>query len=232
LSLNQQQGIQSEDNEDDAFDKRVKERIRKEEEAYKLKQQQRAANTKESEPDDEDDELTEFEKKEKAEETAEAANISMIALSINEYQMGNFSPILLDIDDLPAETYIMTQSEDTKRIEERRNQVLGTGIVRPDDEDEFERKAREKIARGEEEEDENERSVEAVSNNRETGKSNTQEVHLEHQTYSWSDKYRPRKPRYYNRVHTGYDWNQYNKKHYDIDNPPPKTVQGYKLNVK
>lgn len=62
-------------------------------------------------------------------------------------------------------------------------------------------------------------------------KSNTQEVLLEHQSYSWSDKYRPRKPRYYNRVHTGYDWNQYNKKHYDIDNPPPKTVQGYKLNV-
>ena len=32
-------------------------------------------------------------------------------------------------------------------------------------------------------------------------------------------------------MHTGYDWNQYNKKHYDIDNPPPKTVQGYKFNV-
>ena len=23
------------------------------------------------------------------------------------------------------------------------------------------------------------------------------------QTYEWSDKYRPRKPRYFNRVHTG-----------------------------
>ena len=30
----------------------------------------------------------------------------------------------------------------------------------------------------------------------------------------------------------GYDWNQYNKKHYDTDNPPPKTVQGYKFNVR
>ena len=59
---------------------------------------------------------------------------------------------------------------------------------------------------------------------------NTQEVQLDH-NYLWSDKYRPRKPRYYNRVHTGYDWNQYNKKHYDVDNPPPKTVQGYKFNV-
>ena len=74
--------------------------------------------------------------------------------------------------------------------------------------------------------------------------------------YLWSDKYRPRKPRVFNKVHTvrslppllssltpshlisslslskGYDWNQYNKKHYDTDNPPPKTVQGYKFNVR
>lgn len=57
-----------------------------------------------------------------------------------------------------------------------------------------------------------------------------QEIHVE-KHYLWSDKYRPRKPRYFNRVHTGYDWNQYNKKHYDSDNPPPKTVQGYKFNV-
>lgn len=44
-------------------------------------------------------------------------------------------------------------------------------------------------------------------------------------------KYRPRKPRYFNRVKTGYDWNSYNKTHYDKDNPPPKTVQGYKFTV-
>lgn len=45
------------------------------------------------------------------------------------------------------------------------------------------------------------------------------------QTYWWHDKYRPRKPRYFNRVKTGYDWNKYNQTHYDHDNPPPKTVQ-------
>ena len=50
-------------------------------------------------------------------------------------------------------------------------------------------------------------------------------------SYSYQDKYRPRKPRYFNRVKTGYDWNAYNKTHYDHDNPPPKTVQGYKFNV-
>lgn len=50
-------------------------------------------------------------------------------------------------------------------------------------------------------------------------------------TYSWSDKYQPRKPRYFNRVHTGFEWNKYNQTHYDIDNPPPKVVQGYKFNI-
>lgn len=49
--------------------------------------------------------------------------------------------------------------------------------------------------------------------------------------YSWNDKYRPRKPRYYNRVHTGFDWTKYNRTHYDHDNPPPKTVRGYRFNI-
>ncbi|KAJ2331665.1 hypothetical protein GGI00_003151, partial [Coemansia sp. RSA 2681] len=49
--------------------------------------------------------------------------------------------------------------------------------------------------------------------------------------YSWQDKHRPRKPRYFNRVHTGYEWNKYNQTHYDKDNPPPKVVQGYKFNI-
>lgn len=47
----------------------------------------------------------------------------------------------------------------------------------------------------------------------------------------WADKYRPRKPKYFNRVQMGYEWNKYNQTHYDHDNPPPKVVQGYKFNV-
>ncbi|CAH7681131.1 cactus-binding C-terminus of cactin protein-domain-containing protein [Phakopsora pachyrhizi] len=47
------------------------------------------------------------------------------------------------------------------------------------------------------------------------------------QSYNWEDKYRPCKPRYFNKVHTGYEWNKYNQTHYDTDNPPPKVVQGY-----
>jgi len=59
----------------------------------------------------------------------------------------------------------------------------------------------------------------------------TDEAQLERQNFLWSDKYRPRKPRYFNRVHTGFDWNKYNQTHYDIDNPPPKIVQGYRFNI-
>ena len=57
------------------------------------------------------------------------------------------------------------------------------------------------------------------------------EIELEGSTFIWQEKYRPRKPRYFNRVKTGYDWNKYNQTHYDHDNPPPKTVQGYKFNI-
>jgi len=49
--------------------------------------------------------------------------------------------------------------------------------------------------------------------------------------YEWSGKYMPRKPRFFNRVKTGYEWNPYNKKHFTVDNPPPKIVQGYKFNI-
>lgn len=84
------------------------------------------------------------------------------------------------------------------------------------------------------------------------------EAEMSRQTYNWEDKYRPRKPRYFNKVHTGYEWNkvssvpssapprpslaalrrhdrsadasslQYNQVHYSSDEPPPKVVQGYK----
>ena len=49
--------------------------------------------------------------------------------------------------------------------------------------------------------------------------------------YKWADKHRPKKPRFFNRVVSGFEWNQYNRVHYDPENPPPKVVQGYKFNV-
>jgi hypothetical protein len=48
---------------------------------------------------------------------------------------------------------------------------------------------------------------------------------------TWASQHKPRKPRYFARVITGYEWNKYNQTHYDADNPPPKVVQGYKFNI-
>jgi hypothetical protein len=47
----------------------------------------------------------------------------------------------------------------------------------------------------------------------------------------WADQYQPRKPKFFNRVVMGYEWNKYNQTHYDEANPPPKVVQGYKFNI-
>ncbi|CAN0909346.1 CTN [Linum grandiflorum] len=61
--------------------------------------------------------------------------------------------------------------------------------------------------------------------------SGADQVDLDSAIYGWHDKYRPRKPKYSNRVHIGYEWNKYNRTHYDHDAPPPKTAQGYKFNI-
>lgn len=47
----------------------------------------------------------------------------------------------------------------------------------------------------------------------------------------WHGRYRPRKPKYFNRIHTGYDWNKYNQTQYDHGNLPPKMIHGYKFNI-
>jgi len=47
----------------------------------------------------------------------------------------------------------------------------------------------------------------------------------------WMKKYKPRKPKFFNRIKTGYEWTRYNQTHYDHLNPPPKVVQGYKFNI-
>jgi hypothetical protein len=46
-------------------------------------------------------------------------------------------------------------------------------------------------------------------------------------SYNWEDKYRPRKPRYFNRVHTGYEWNKYNQTHYEYVSYVFATIQAF-----
>ncbi|ORY80482.1 mid region of cactin-domain-containing protein [Protomyces lactucae-debilis] len=42
---------------------------------------------------------------------------------------------------------------------------------------------------------------------------------------------KPIKPKFFNRVYVGVDWTAYNKAHYTSEDPPPKTVWGYRFNI-
>uniref|UniRef100_A0A1D1YC09 Splicing factor Cactin n=1 Tax=Anthurium amnicola TaxID=1678845 RepID=A0A1D1YC09_9ARAE len=139
-----------------------------------------------------------------------------------EEEPGSFSPELLhgDEEEEAIDPEVDRAELDRKRevvvVEHQRRiqEAMSTKVVR--DEDNFEMKAMKTMGAMEE--------GDAVFGS-------GAEVNLESQVYWWHDKYRPRKPKYFNRVHTGYEWNKYNQTHYDHDNPPPKIVQGYKFNI-
>ncbi|TRY63850.1 hypothetical protein TCAL_01833 [Tigriopus californicus] len=136
-----------------------------------------------------------------------------IDLEDEEYKCGGYSPIYRELDDLELGAIVVNAAEDEARRRVDQTKVLKGGKV--DSVLNAEEKALEREAKKGMNDDEASFAVESA---------------LE-QTYEWSDKYRPRKPRYFNRVHTGFEWNKYNQTHYDIDNPPPKVVQGYKFNI-
>lgn len=137
------------------------------------------------------------------------------AKSEEEYRAGSYSPRLLRPEELEPGTLLIDAEDDEKRLEFLRQQLMGTGRIQNLGETEAEQAFQQEARRGMDG-DEASFSVESP---------------LQDKTYLWSDKYRPRKPRYFNRVHTGFEWNKYNQTHYDMDNPPPKIVQGYKFNI-
>ncbi|XP_053684259.1 splicing factor Cactin [Sabethes cyaneus] len=130
------------------------------------------------------------------------------------YKKGGYEPKYISEKDLEPGIVIISETKDEDDLDQLRQKVLG---INQDDEtfSKDELILRKEAKRGMNE-DEAEFSVES---------------RVDSQIYLWSDKYRPRKPRYFNRVHTGFEWNKYNQTHYDMDNPPPKIVQGYKFNI-
>ena len=50
-------------------------------------------------------------------------------------------------------------------------------------------------------------------------------------TLSWIASFRPRKPHFFNKVKQGYEWTGLNLARYDVNNPPPKAVLGYRFNI-
>lgn len=135
----------------------------------------------------------------------------LIQQSQAEYDSGRYSPALLTSSELPPDTHTVTPEEDADRLQLARSQLRVASIDSESAEEAFVRRAKQGMGT-----DEAQFSVEFPV----TGK-----------MYLWADKYRPRKPRFFNRVHTGFEWNKYNQTHYDFDNPPPKIVQGYKFNI-
>ncbi|KAH8238286.1 hypothetical protein KR032_002270 [Drosophila birchii] len=144
------------------------------------------------------------------------------------YQAGNYSPRYIreedfsgrrlqneDDDDADGEGALYDEEDDERRIQRQRLLVLHPERVDTNQLTPQELRMRNEARQGMQG-DEAEFSVETT---------------LDAVPQLATDKYRPRKPRYFNRVHTGFEWNKYNQTHYDMDNPPPKIVQGYKFNI-
>ncbi|KAG7573870.1 Cactin C-terminal [Arabidopsis suecica] len=146
---------------------------------------------------------------ENEEEVINGMNLSDDEDIFSQEEAGSFSPELMHDDDReeaidPEEDKTLLEMERVIVLEEQRKRLR---------EDNLELKAMKTMEEGD---------VVFGSN---------AEMNLDSKVYKWHDKYRPRKPKYFNRVHTGYEWNKYNQTHYDHDNPPPKFVQGYKFNI-
>lgn len=135
------------------------------------------------------------------------------------YKQGSYSPEYLREEDVDACIRIIDGEQLETNIEKVRNRILNRGEDM-DDED-FATKEEIRLAK---------HCRDSLGLNGEEAEFSV-ETKLDSEVYLWSDKYRPRKPRYFNRVHTGFEWNKYNQTHYDMDNPPPKIVQGYKFNI-
>jgi hypothetical protein len=104
---------------------------------------------------------------------------------LRDYEQGRYSPILVDINDLDLEIQkrCTDETDDYDKLKQQRESVIKSGSVKPDVEDAFEAFAR---------------SMGSLT--ADDSLINTV-VPLDAQ-YLWSDKYRPRKPRVFNKVHT------------------------------
>ncbi|XP_042862870.1 cactin-like isoform X2 [Penaeus japonicus] len=203
--------IDTEDSEDseDSSDEEPRREVRVKEEV------EEDENQSENEEDENKEEKKQETEEEKEEWDSGCEGDSAIHSAISLYNAGRYSPRLIKEKKLEPGTVVVDEAEDMQRVLWARQRVVsaGQGV---DSVLSSEEKVMQKEAQRAMNDDEAQFSVEAK---------------LDTQQYLWSDKYRPRKPRYFNRVHTGFEWNKYNQTHYDMDNPPPKIVQGYKFNI-
>lgn len=144
--------------------------------------------------------------------------------AVEEYKKGNYSPRKLSQDQLEPGIVCVEFLKELELLNRQRNKVCSGSSLNDQPTAPMSQEERDFVkaaSKGMDDREESAFSCEAPIR----GADNRA------QTYIWADKYQPRKPRYFNRVHTGFEWNKYNQTHYDIDNPPPKVVQGYKFNI-
>ena len=104
---------------------------------------------------------------------------------IHDYQDGCFSPVLIQINNFNLDVHKLCadETDDWDKLKQQRESVMKSGSVKPDVEDAFEAFARSMGSLT---------SDDSVINT---------VVPMDVQ-YLWSDEYRPRKPRVFNKVHT------------------------------
>lgn len=157
--------------------------------------------------------VTDTDESSKDSQDFEANEMDLLQECFRLYEKGNYSPKYIKPADIESYVEVITEEENQRNLDELRSKLM-------DDEEEDIFSKQELLLRKEARKGMNDDEAEF-----------SVETKLDAQNYLWSDKYRPRKPRYFNRVHTGFEWNKYNQTHYCIDNPPPKIVQGYKFNI-
>uniref|UniRef100_A0AAV2JQK5 Splicing factor cactin central domain-containing protein n=1 Tax=Knipowitschia caucasica TaxID=637954 RepID=A0AAV2JQK5_KNICA len=123
------------------------------------------------------------EEESKEETEAVLTEEDLIQQSQAEYDSGRYSPPLITTSELPLDSHTTTPEEDLHRLQLARRLLQVTGDASESAEDAFIRRAREGMGT-----DEAQFSVEFPV----TGK-----------MYLWADKYRPRKPRFFNRFANG-----------------------------
>lgn len=152
------------------------------------------------------------------EELEESVPYDRLADAKEAYAAGGYSPKYLPFSQVDNSALLIEDGDDVKALIAHRTRIMHAPKQIHKPAMSVEELAFEKEAKKGMDKDECMFSVEEV-------------IRQDKSVQSWAEKYRPRKPRYFNRVHTGFEWNKYNQTHYDVDNPPPKVVQGYKFNI-
>ncbi|CAG2168881.1 unnamed protein product, partial [Oppiella nova] len=126
-------------------------------------------------------------------EEEEAEEMDPFAKCIEDYERGQYSPKLLSTNDIELQTMVIEVEEDMRRLEEQRKGLLNV--------DSNEGKTKGAMSAAEQA---FEKEARKGMNDDEAIFSVEEQIKEVEKQYSWSDKYRPRKPRYFNRVHTGF----------------------------